>query len=272
MTTRSILCAYNGRDTAVESLAYAIKVAKHHECWLTGIVRHGKPILEARFSAHLPKDAIAAIKQTDTELLESISKRFAKEVNAAGLSGRSEFLEIPDNEDLALGALARAYDLVVTGIPTDDISVAHLAAHPDAVALHSGRPVLVVPDTGAHEGLASHALVAWDGGRSAARALGDAMSILEEQSKVTVLFVGSKAPKGTTYLMKNLKRRGINVDLIVKPRQETIAQTIANTAKEVEAQLIVMGAYEHSKFSHDMFGGPTTDVMRQATVPVFLSH
>ncbi len=87
-----------------------------------------------------------------------------------------------------------------------------------------------------------------------------------------MLCIGKEAPKGSDRLVENLKRRGINVELMIKPKQHAIGQTVLNTTQEIGAQLIVMGAYEHSKFSHDIFGGPTTDVLRKTKVPVFLSH
>jgi nucleotide-binding universal stress UspA family protein len=98
------------------------------------------------------------------------------------------------------------------------------------------------------------------------------MSSLEEKAKVTLLTVGSKQAPGTDILLRNLERHGIDADLILKSRRKSVANTILTTAEEVSAKLVVMGAFEHSKFSHDMFGGVTTDVMRDANVPVFLSH
>lgn len=228
--------------------------------------------METRFSAHLPKEVIASMHENDAKQLREIAESFERETASSNLANRSEFLEIADSEDLALGAFARMYDLVVTGVPSEDVSASHLAAHPDMIALHSGRPVLVVPDAYNREGLADHAVVAWDGKRSAARALGDAMSILEEKAKVTVLCVGKTPPEGSDRLVGNLQRHGINAELLVKPKQHSIGQTVLNTTQEISAQLIVMGAYEHSKFSHDLFGGPTTDVIGNAVVPVFLSH
>lgn len=272
MAIKNILCAYNGSSTATESLDYALKLAKHHDAFLTGVVRHSKPVMEARFAAHLPKDVVDTMHKNDANLIAAIAERFAKEAGAAGLSANSEFIEIPDNEDLALGAMARPYDLVVTGVPSDDVSVAHLTAHPDLVALHSGRPVLVVPDSGSSESLASHTLVAWDGGRSAARALGDALAIQENQTRMSVLFVGSDAPNGTEQLLNSLRRHNVTAELVVKPKKASVAQTIVGTAEELGTNFIVMGAYERGKFSHDMFGGPTTDVMRRSKVPVLLSH
>ena len=117
-----------------------------------------------------------------------------------------------------------------------------------------------------------HALIAWDGKRCAARALGDAMDILEDKARVTVLEVGKDTVPRTDTLLRNLERHGIDAQLVNKPRHRSIAQTVLDTTEEVGARLIVMGAYEHSRFQHNLIGGVTTDVMAKSTVPVFLSH
>ena len=72
--------------------------------------------------------------------------------------------------------------------------------------------------------------------------------------------------------MRNLKRHGIDAEYRVKKRQGSIANTLLNVADEISAKLIVMGAFEHSKFTHTLVGGVTTDVIAQATVSVFMSH
>lgn len=272
MTIKNILCAYNGADTALSSLRYAIKVAKHHQGWLTGIVRHGRPVLETRFGSQFPPEVIDVMRDNDRKQIASITDSFNREVESAGMKEVAEFLEIQDERDIALGELARAFDLIITGVATREMTSEHLAAHPDTIALQSGRPVLVVPDAYARDQLADHALVAWDGKRSAARAIGDAMPILAEKPKVTILCVGSQAPANTDRLLHNLAKHGIHADLQLHPRQHSVGQSVLDISKEVGAQLIVMGAYEHSKFSHELFGGATTDVIDNTHIPVFMSH
>ncbi len=272
MTTRNILCPYNGGSSSIGSLRYAIKIARHHDGWLTGIVRHGRPELETRFGSQLPRDVIDTMHDNDMVRIKEISEVFASEVAAAGLTERAEFLEIEDEDDLILGDFARSFDMVVTGVPKREMAATHLAAHPDLIALRSGRPVLIVPDAYEREGMAGHALVAWDGKRSAARALGDAMSILEDKAKVSILCVGKRSPEGIDRLLVNLERHGINVELITRPKVHSVGQTVLETTRDIGAQLIVMGAYEHSKFSHDLLGGVTTDVISKAHVPLFMSH
>lgn len=272
MTTRNILCAYSGEEARLSGLRYAIKIAKYHDGFLTGVIPHAAPTLQTRFGGQLPFDVLDQIRKADAERVKKMEERFYLEVEREGFRDRSDFVELEDENHLVLSEFARAYDLIVTGVQTSDAGDIHLAANPDTLALRSGRPVLIVPNAYKTEGLAKHAVVAWDGKRSAARALGDAMSILENKAKVTILSIGSKAPEGIDRLLVNLERHGITAELAMRPRKKSVGHTVLETVKELNGELIVMGAYEHSKFSHDLFGGVTTDVMKDSPVPVFMSH
>ena len=146
---------------------------------------------------------------------------------------------------------------------------------PDLIALRSGRPVLIVPESYAAPALSDHVLVAWDGKRAAARALGDAMDIIEGKRQVTILTVGTDTPDPVADdgILRYLARHGITANRLHRSAQgRNIASVIEDVADEAGAKLIVMGAYEHSKFSQDVFGGVTHDVLKTARVPVFMSH
>ena len=270
MSVKSILCAYSGDAARGSGLRHAVKLALHHDAHLTGVLRHGTSKLESRFSMQLPEELISHLRDMDATHISEVAERFRNAAEAAGLAD-AEFVELDPDRDGSLSAFARAFDLIVTGVPTDTANEAHLAAHPDILALRTGRPVLVVPHGYDADGLADRAVVAWDGKRSAARALGDAMDILAEKSHVTLLSVGS-TPPGTERILANMVRHGIHVDARSVPRRGSIAQTLLTEAGNDGAKLMVMGAFEHSKFAHDLFGGVTTDVIAQAPFPVFLAH
>lgn len=272
MSIKTILSAYSGDATKGSHLKYALHLAKHHDAWVTGVLRHGQSSLERTLRAQVPAGFLASFKESERVRIEEVGERFKTIAAEHGWEDRSDFVDLDGTRGLSLSEYARPFDLVVTGVHSKLEHEEHLSANPDLIALRSGRPVLVVPDGYAASGLAEHALVAWDGKRSSARALGDAMSSLEEKAKVTLLTVGSEKAPGTDILLRNLERHGIDANLMLVPREKSIAKTVLSTARDISAKLIVMGAFEHSKFSHDVFGGVTTDVMMETDVPVFLSH
>ncbi|MGH1464473.1 MAG: universal stress protein [Cognatishimia sp.] len=272
MSIKNILCAYSGEEAHGSGLVHAFKLARHHDAWLTGILRHSPNFLERRYAAQTPEALLERLREADQERIKEIRERFAATVEKAGLDDKCDFVELDEDFEGGISEYARSFDLVVTGVHSAALSDEHMSAHPDLIALRSGRPVLIVPNDYEAAGLADHALVAWDGKRSAARALGDAMPILEEKAKVTILTVGNKQDEGMDVMLRNLQRHGIETHHMVVPRKGSVGATILRVAKEVSAKLLVMGAYEHSKFSHKIIGGATTDVLAETDIPVFMSH
>lgn len=272
MSIKTILNAYSGEAAKGSGLRYALMLARHHDAWVTGVLRHGPSSLERSLRKQVPKAFLKSFEEAEATRLAEVAQRFADIAAEKGWSERSDFVDLNLSEGISLSAYARPFDLVVTGAHSHIENEEHLSANPDLIALRSGRPVLVVPDGYEAETPAPHALVAWDGKRSSARALGDAMEVLEEKAQVTILTVGSAPAPGSDVLLRNLERHGIKAKLILKPRKKSIAKTILTTAQDEGAKVVIMGAFEHSKFSHDVFGGVTTDVIGENDVPVLLSH
>lgn len=273
MSIKNILVAYSGEAAKKSALKHAIKLAKLHDAWLTGVIsHHGQPLIKERFGARLPRSILDEISKLDEEHIDKVSKGFYEIMAEHDLQARTKFIDLEKSDISNLSTFARMFDLVVMGGHSHEPSEAHLSAYPDRVALQSGRPILIVPDEYEATELADHALVAWDGKRACARALGDAIHYLETKPKVTLLIVGKQTVAGTDHLLSSLERHGVKPELLIKNVDRSIANTILKTADEVSAKLIVMGAYEHSKFAQDIFGGVTSSVMKNTKTPVFLSH
>ena len=271
MQCKSILCAYSGDLAQGGGLRHAVALARHHGAYLTGVVSHGTSVLESRYSSQIPDSFKDELRAADEARIASVAERFATAVEQAGMSDRAEFIEIDPVSDGPLSAFAHAFDLIVTGVHSEAANEAHLSAHPDVIALKSGRPVLVVPDGCQVDVLADRAIAAWDGKRASARALGDAMSVFAEWAHVTLLSVGA-SPRGTDRMVQNIDRRGVKAAARSVARTGSVAETILAEARRDGAKLIVMGAFEHSKFSHDLFGGVTTEVIARAKVPILMAH
>tara|TARA_A100001391_G_scaffold51560_1_gene31612 strand:+ start:91 stop:918 length:828 start_codon:yes stop_codon:yes gene_type:complete len=275
MSLKSILCAYGGETSGGGELRHALRLADHHGAHLTGVLRHGNDLLQSRHHAMIPHDLMKQLRNLDTDRITEVKRKFARTIEKSGMQDRSEFISLEPEGGVRLSELARHYDLIVTGPHSGATAESHLSANPDTLALNSGRPVLVVPDGFEAEGLSRHAIIAWDGKKSAARALGDAMATLEEKAKVTVLTIGKTLPAAMPGggIMTLLERHGIHaVSMHVDRDRRSIARIIAEAAQKVGAELLVMGAFEHSKFSQDIFGGVTHDILKAPKIPVLMSH
>jgi nucleotide-binding universal stress UspA family protein len=274
MGLKSILAAYAGDADGSSGLKLAIHMARKYDAHLTGVVWYGPSPFEHRFRRYMTAEVLDTLASRDDEVVAEMRADFEARITAENLQGRSNFIELRSNSDFSLAACSRGYDITVIGHRASAIGKDHFAARPDVVALRSGKPVILVPSQFEPEQLGRRALVAWDGKRAAARALGDALHILATKDSVTVLSVGSAPSAGPgDDVMTLLKRHGIAADHVIRPAAKgSIGRTILDTCSEVDAGLLIMGAYEHSKFAEDLLGGVTRDILDMSHIPVLLSH
>jgi nucleotide-binding universal stress UspA family protein len=153
---------------------------------------------------------------------------------------------------------------------------AHIEIYPDRITLDSGRPVITFPAGYSGKLTGRHVVVAWDGGRAAARALADAMQILASDDAIEIVSVG-RLPLAQTLpdfdVRMVFERHGLSVSLTELPRdRRSIADTLVDHCEKVGAGLLVMGAYEHSPLREGLIGGVTHDIAMRAKIPVLMSH
>lgn len=273
MPLKNILVSWNATPAAEAALGVAMLMARKYDAWLTGVLSYGPQEMIASYAGYLPSGVAEQVLAADRERRRQIEADFRART-ASLPPERTAFLDVFGSADDGLMEVSRVYDLIVMGSAAAESEIPHMEPHPDVVARHSGRPVLVVPRDYRTGRLNEHALVAWDGGRAAARALADAMRLLETKERVTVLTIGQPGEAvNMEGILRHLTRHGIAAEArVVERGARRIADCILDTARELGAGLVVMGAYEHSKFAEDLFGGVTNRILAGAPVPVLMSH
>jgi nucleotide-binding universal stress UspA family protein len=145
----------------------------------------------------------------------------------------------------------------------------------EAVLFGSGRPVLIVPFRPGSTQLRT-ALVAWDEGRPAARAVADALPLLALAERVEVVTVGDvrgDRTRDSRHLVRHLARHGIEARMTNLVRNHgSVAGTLLAHAVDVQADLIVMGGYGHSRLREIVLGGTTRRILQTMMVPVLMAH
>lgn len=163
----------------------------------------------------------------------------------------------------------RIYDLVLIGTIWSE------QAFVEAVLFDAGRPLLLYPP-GSFGGRIDRLAAAWDGSRSAARALADARPFLEQASHVSLIAIVDEKPieqESVVELADNLKRSGLNVDVqLARSHGSPIGQVLQTKASEAGADLLVMGGFGHSRLREFILGGATRGVLTNITMPVLMSH
>lgn len=208
------------------------------------------------------------------ELAKAVAGRAASEAALAGIVCTTETPSLPYPEIVGrLATLARSYDLTIldAGPRTFDLDREAI----ETVLFSSGRPVIAVPP--GHPAFSGRRIiVAWDGSAQAARAANDALPFLRAAEAVEIVSVGDEAEihegvPGAEFA-PHLARHGVNVSVNDLPRTEGIADVLRMQAGLFRADMIVMGAYRHSRAREFLFGGVTRSLLRQSPAPLFLAH
>lgn len=173
----------------------------------------------------------------------------------------------------AAETIARYHDLIVTGLSVNDVS---MEATAETAVFNSGRPTLLVPQD-APPSQFQHVMIAWDGSRVATRAVADADDFLRLAKTVTIAVVTDEKtlPEGNPALRLSeyLGLHGINTTVaFVQANQRPIAGALQEHALEIGADMMVMGAFGHSRMRDFVMGGATTGILRDLKLPVLLSH
>lgn len=184
-----------------------------------------------------------------------------------------------DQADDGLAQLARFADLVVVSQDDPDEALPDLAVHlPDYVILNSARPVLVLPRTDAAPDTAPDVLVAWDGGKEAARAMTAALPLLRRAGAVTIAaFTGPDAAAADLEsqrpdLLRFLGHHGVTPHMLVRDPRRDPGHELLDLAAGLHCGLLVMGCYGHGKLRELCLGGASRSVLADARIPVMLAH
>lgn len=212
------------------------------------------------------------------ERASALEKRFTDRLEQAGLSCEWRSVE-SFSGDSALAALngARSADLIVAAQvdPADEMAS---TGELDSLLYESGRPVLLVPHAGPVLTRFEKVTVAWNGTRECARATFDALPFILEATSVEVLVVDPPETKSThpsdgSDIAATLDRHGANVSVFsAHSSGASVAEVIEKHAIDAGTDLLVMGAYSHSRLREWLFGGVTRSMLGSMPVTTFMSR
>jgi len=277
MAFKDILVHVDDGKSCPARLELAVGLAAAHGAHLTGLhVRRPSQLpdfIMAEYGgeiATLQAKYIAEAAATAKSLFDQAVKGVEANVEWRDVTG--ELLDL-------VPLHARYADLAIIGqadLNGDDVPARRLVDH---LVLDAGRPVLVVPCVGRYPTLGQKVLVAWNAGREATRAIGDAMPILETAARVSVLAInplgglGGHGELPGADIALHLARHGVKaVCQAVRADDLEVGALLLSRAADEDADLLVMGAYGRSRLRELVLGGATRHVLDHMTVPVLLSH
>lgn len=278
MGYKTILTVITSEDQQTQ-LEAAIDVTRredaHLEVFCLGVDHSQAGYYYAGASAYVFQETIDRAMAAAEELEASVRKRLTPE--DIRWSVESAVAQVGGLTTL-IGMRARYCDLVVLTRPYGDTAAPDAVAVTEAALFEGSAPVLIVPDSGLPADFGQKIMIAWNQSEEAMTAVRRAMPLLSaaKEVEITVIDPTPDGPEGSdpgAALAQMLDRHGIGVDVAVLARTQTlISDIIDRRAEEIGADLIIMGAYGHSRFRQAILGGATRNMLGKANIPVLMAR
>ncbi len=275
MSYAAIITHVQPEAEATPRLTRAIDIARRFDAAIIGVAAEMIPPLAFDSGYYsVEADWVTAMRETIDSRLKLAAGAFVAATKDFG--DKAVFLSGLQLPTPAIAAASRAADLIVAGGAPRKMDDSYTCCDAAELAITSGRPVLVAPPS-APPLQAKQILLAWKDTREARRALSDAMPFLEKADRVVVTAIcaerdAAQAQVEVDDVASALRRRGITAASTVVQHAHPDGFQILRQASLVGADLIVCGAYGHSRLGEWVFGGVTADLLSQDQVYLLLSH
>lgn len=287
MALKDLLVYVDQTDASLVRLRLAADLAIRHGGRLTALYARewSRAQLDRRKAAELglvSADGLHLLDQRIKASIDAIAERLQAILDELkkdhGL--QAELLGIDGDAAAVVPQYARYADLCILGRdePQGPTSISYTFS--EQLLFVSGRPVLFVPADGSFATLGRHIAVAWNSSRPAARALNDALPLIERAERTTVLminptgFIDAQAGPPGEQMVEHLRRHGAMADAvrIEDVPRGAIAEELLAQAHARGADLMVAGAFGHPRLWEKILGGVTYDLLARMSLPIFMSH
>ena len=272
------IIAYLNVSKGSESIAdFAVSVASTLEAHITGIAMVFVLNTPGTSMGYLPLEKIEPRQREYEAAANTARDRFAAATARAGVSAAPQLLHTSfANAANLFGSIARRFDLAIVGQAKPDGNAVE-AMISESTLFESGRPVIIVPYIQKAPIKLDRIMVCWDGSRSAARAIADAMPFLERAKNVEVVIVTNERGKRDEIegadMGQHLARHGLKVEVTrITHGDLDVSDALLSHSMDASADFMVMGGYGHSRLREFVLGGVTRTILRTMTLPVLMSH
>ncbi len=271
---RTILLHVDATSASIGRLAVAQALAERHGAQLAALfgVRPDAGEAGLAFSAAA---ALRAIEEGRFDRHTPERARLRQKLSEQG-SGSTWCEVVGDTLAHAFVAEAAYADLLVLGRPADEETLgAAPAGFAESVILDSGTPAIVLPPGHRPKTLGDRVLVAWNGSVPSARAMRAALPIMERAKEVQVVSWAAAPPAGPCSGVDVgawLQRHGIVAEVHCRAPSSHVAEELAALATRLQADLVVMGCYGHTRLRERVFGGVTRSSLAALQLPILTAH
>jgi len=228
-------------------------------------------------AGYIPIEVFETQQRDKVAATRTALDRFAAASARAGVSAEPLTLSVSlASAGDQFGRIARRFDLAVVGQAEPETSAVEKMIV-EAALFDSSRPVIVVPYIQKAPLKLDRVMVCWDGSRAAARAIADAMPLLERAGLLEVVIIANETGKQDEIegadMGQHLARHGLNVEVKrINYGNLDVVDALLSRAADFDADFIVMGGYGHSHLCEFVLGRATRSILRSMTAPVLMSH
>jgi nucleotide-binding universal stress UspA family protein len=256
-------------------LQIAGDLAERFHAGVIGIAA-GKPMQVAYNEGYIPQDLIEKdLEEIEKELKEAEAEfRRALQTHVRTVEWRSTVTYAPIADYLAREA--RSADLIIAGVDSSGMFDGSRRVYTGDLIMQLGRPVLIVP-AAVDKLKLERVVVGWKDTRETRRAVFDAIPLLKKVGHVTVVEIAAEEELAAARARLEdvvgwLKRHGVAAKSLASPAIGDDATRLNTIAQEQDTDVIVAGAYGHSRLREWMLGGVTRDLLLRSDRCALLSH
>jgi len=275
---KTILVQVDGGAGQASRLRAAAVLAEMHGAHLvgagaTGISLANYAVLNGGMAVPLSDDAFEALREDVRTRLSA----FIGQAQRIGIAGAEVRLFEGSTHD-GLLLQSRYADLIVVSQPDPHDRFGAEHGLPQTLALGGTRPVLVVPPAYDGAQIAGNVLVGWDGSMPAQRAISAALPLLVQARSVTLALINPErqaelhGEEPGADMALYLARHDVKVNVVVEHTRARESDALMALARHRHADLMVIGAFGHSRYREWFLGGVTRDLLGSAPVPLLMAH
>lgn len=279
MSYKTILVHIDDSRCSGARVDFAVDLALKHNAHLIGLY----VVCRDPLRPFLKPDESLNLAVHEAQARARLERAHEHFLSATRLSAATAEWRAPAGPSVDAAVLhARHADLIVLGQADTADPAAYIAKHfADDVVMSCGRPAILLPYIGRTDRFGETVLVAWDGSRSAARAVADALPVLRHARLVQIVTVephrGEDAGTGQNTghaLAAYLEHHKVRASVLSMPPESGVSTSAAllEILTDTNSDLLVLGAYGHTRLHERFLGGVTRTILESMTTPVIMSH
>ncbi|MDH3660167.1 MAG: universal stress protein [Alphaproteobacteria bacterium] len=274
---KNLLVEVDDSAAVPRRIDYAIQLSRRFDAHLSGLYLIPMFTPPPAVGAYMTEQMEAQILAGEIERAEKALDRLRQAAEAADIEFDTRTDRGPYHEHARLLSTHGRYaDLTIVGQPDPNDGGSSL--DPGEVVLTAGAPVVIVPHIGAPSTTTQRVMIAWNASREAARAVRDAMPLLEKAKAVDIVCFHPEDTPGHgetpgADIGLHLSRHDIKVDVqILESEGIDVGNALLSHIADSGSDFLVMGGYGHSRLREAVLGGATRTILQSMTVPVLMAH